>query len=155
MPEPFKQLSPYEQEYYLDKSVQNNLTRNANEAAQEQAKMIKMGGMKDPNAEKPYPWGQVAGGGQGPGRDWVLAPKSAGGGGYDPGPGPQAIVPTYMMPYKKTPKNNLNKTTKQIRAAIYTLKKPKDLTKSQKIAIAEMFGKQIVTKPTKKQKTPR
>jgi hypothetical protein len=150
MPEPFKQLSPYEQEYYLDKFVQNNLTRNANEAAQEQAKMIKMGGMKDPNAENPYPWGQVAGGGQGRGREYEIKY-----GGYDPGPGPQAIVPTYMMPYKKTPKNNLNKTTKQIRAAIYTLKKPKDLTKSQKIAIAEMFGKQIVTKPTKKQKTPR
>jgi hypothetical protein len=60
-----------------------------------------------------------------------------------------------MMPYKKTPKNNLNKTTKQIRDAIYIPKKSKALTKSQQIVIAEMFGKQTVTKPTKKQKTPR
>ena len=60
-----------------------------------------------------------------------------------------AVVPTYMMPteYRKTPRNDLTKTAKQVQSAIYTPKKQKALTKSQKIVIAEMIGKQITTKP--------
>ena len=144
MPEPFKQLSAYEQEYYLDKSVQNDLTRNAKEAAYEQAKMIKMGGMKDPYAEKPQQWGIYGGGGQGDTYGERVNEE------YRNRP----IIPTPEM-YQKTPHKNLMKTIKQVQSAIYTPKKPKALTKSQKIVIAEMFGKQITTNPKKKQKIRR
>jgi hypothetical protein len=146
-----EELTPYGQKAYLLEGMSNDALINKKATDEYTRQGIELGMLPKPKDPYAQPWGQVAGGGQGPGRGWMLAPKSAGGGGYDPGPGPQAIVPTYMMPYKKTPKNNLNKTTNQIRAAIYTLKKPKDLTKSQKIVIAEMFGKQIVTKPIKNQ----
>jgi hypothetical protein len=147
-----------EQEYYLKSQLANDEYRNnlaAKAAAQLNAQLT-----YENQLEMARRTG-VGGNAPGPGRDWMLAPKSAGGGGYDPGYGGGSGIDEgwhggVMAPtYKKISRNNLNKTTKQIRAAIYTPKKSKDLTKSQKIVIAEMFGKQIVTKPTKKQKTPR
>jgi hypothetical protein len=141
-----EELTPYGQKAYLLEGMSNDALINKKATDEYTRQGIELGMLPKPKDPYAQPWGQVAGGGQGRGRGYEIMY-----GGYDPGSGPQAIVPTYMMPYKKTPKNNLNKTTKQIRAAIYTPKKQKALTKSQKIVIAEMFGKQIVTKPIKNQ----
>jgi len=142
MPE---QLTPSQQaayaQYYGDLDAQRNAIsqRDTNEFT------AKIAGDVTPYLKPKPAWGMYGGGGQGD-SDASLANAA-----YRNTPIPHAVVPTYMMPYKKSPRKNPIKTIKQVQSAIYTPKKPKALTKSQKIVIAEMFGKQITTNPKKKQ----
>jgi hypothetical protein len=149
MPE---QLTPSQQAAYAQYYGDLDAQRNAISQRDTNAFNAQFEGKGTPYLQPKPAWGMYAGSGQGMGREYEIKY-----GGYDPGSGSQKGTPDnpFAGMYKKLMCKNLNKTTKQIRAAIYTTKKPKDLTKSQKIVIEEMFGKQIVTKPIKNQKPRR